>query len=357
MDRPGNATEVEHLIDEATLLIQRGDPEGALARAEAAFARSPGFAPALHARAAALAQLGRFDEARLDYEVALSRGDDDLGLISDAADFFVNRLPGHFGDRRRSLERGLALARRGQKLALRAKDELGVADFALQQGMALSQLGEPKAALQMLDVALSACPGDCDAMLERGFALYDLCRFDEAREQFLEVVRACDDSGWAHQVLGLIAERKGDVRQAERRFALARRLSPDEFPRPIELSPGEFDSAIEDALAALPEQLRFYFSNVAIAVEDLPLEEDLLAADPPFPPSILGMFRGAPLGAKASPDPWNHFPSSIVLYQKNLERVATDRQELIKQIGVTLIHEMGHFLGLDDDDLCERGLE
>ena len=56
-------------------------------------------------------------------------------------------------------------------------------------------------------------------------------------------------------------------------------------------------------------------------------------------------------------DPWSHFPSSIVLYQKNLERYARGRAELIEQIGITLVHEVGHFLGLDEEELWERGLD
>jgi predicted Zn-dependent protease with MMP-like domain len=69
------------------------------------------------------------------------------------------------------------------------------------------------------------------------------------------------------------------------------------------------------------------------------------------------MFRGAPLGEKGSMDPWSHFPSSIVLYQQNLERAARSRQELIDEIRVTLLHEVGHFLGLDEEQLWERGLD
>ena len=114
---------------------------------------------------------------------------------------------------------------------------------------------------------------------------------------------------------------------------------------------------MEDALADLPECVRSYLANVAIAVEELPSDEDLLASAPPLSPAILGLFRGAPYGQKASMDPWSHFPSSIVLYQRNLERFARSRPELIEQIGVTLIHEVGHFLGLDEDELYARGLE
>ena len=56
-------------------------------------------------------------------------------------------------------------------------------------------------------------------------------------------------------------------------------------------------------------------------------------------------------------DPWSHFPSGIVLYQKNLERLVRSREELLREIGVTLVHEVGHFLGLDEEELWERGLE
>ena len=74
-------------------------------------------------------------------------------------------------------------------------------------------------------------------------------------------------------------------------------------------------------------------------------------ADPPLSPTILGLFRGAPYGQKVSADPWSHLPSSIVLYQRNLERAVADREELEEQIAITLVHEVGHFLGLDEEEL------
>ncbi len=357
MRRPVESVpELELLVDEAADCFDRGDLSGALERAEAARARSPRFAPALHFRAAALAELGRIEEARLAYEEALSADESDLDLLASAAEFFVNRVQEASTDRE-WLERGLELARRGSKLARKARGSEIATEFAVLEGMALSQLGEPREALARLEGALAAHPDHLEAMLERGFALYELCRFDDAREQLVQVIRRSPDEAWAHHTLGLIAERLGDPKEAERCFARARRLEPDEFPEPVELSPEAFDSAVENSLAALPEQVRTYLSNVAIAVEDLPAEEDLLGSEPPLSPSILGVFRGAPLGQKGSMDPWSHFPSSIVLYQRNLARFARDRRELIEQIGITLIHEVGHFLGLDEEDLWELGLE
>ena len=56
-------------------------------------------------------------------------------------------------------------------------------------------------------------------------------------------------------------------------------------------------------------------------------------------------------------DPWSHFPSSIVLYQDNLQRFARTREELVEEIAITLQHEVGHFLGLDEEELERLGLD
>jgi predicted Zn-dependent protease with MMP-like domain/Tfp pilus assembly protein PilF len=352
----GTAGRTDRLLEEAASAFEDGEPARALELSESACAADPRSISALHYRAAALAELGRLDEACEAYQAALARGPDDVDLLFDAADFFVNRAQPPEADRE-WLERGLALARRGSQLARKLReDDLGP-ELGLVEAVALNQLGLPKEALARLDAVLAALPRDVDALLERAFSLYELCRFDAAAAQLEEVVRIEPDQAWAHHYLGLLAERRGDAREAERCFARARRASPQDFPKPVSLSPEAFDAAVEDALASLPEAVRQYLGNVAIAVEDLPADDDLLASDPPLSPSILGVFRGSPYGQKGSMDPWSHFPSSIVLYQKNLERFARDKKELVEQIGITLIHEVGHFLGLDEEDLWERGLE
>lgn len=349
-------SEADRLVDEAADAFEAGDVDRALARAEEALRLDPGSLPAAHYRAAALAGLGRAEEAAEAYRLALESAPDDLDLVVDAADFLVNRAQGREADRE-LLERGLVLARRGLKAARRAGAPEIAAELRLVEGVALSQLGDARGALACFEAVLRELPDDVDAMLERGFALFELLRLDEARAQLEAVLRQSPDEAWAWHALGLLAERQGDRREAERRLARARRLAPDDFPRPVELAPAAFDAVVEEALAALPEPIRRYLSNVAIAVEDLPSDDDLSESDPPLSPSILGIFRGAALPHKASMDPWSHFPSSIVLYQRNLQRFARDRKELVEQIGITLIHEVGHFLGLDEEQLWERGLE
>jgi predicted Zn-dependent protease with MMP-like domain/Flp pilus assembly protein TadD len=354
--RPERDPEVERLVEESAEAFEDEDFERALAAADEAIRAEPRSVPALHYRAAALAELGRLDEAREAYDRALSAGKDDTDLVYGAADFHLNALQDGEEDRD-ALERGLDLARRGWKLARKAGDRAEAADFAWLEGVALNQLGRSTEALARLDEALAALPESVDVRLERGFALYELCRIDEAREELLRAEKIDPEEPWTQHTLGLVAERRGDAKEADRRFARARKLAPDEFPKPAALSHEAFDQAVEDALASMPESVRRYLSNVAITVEDLPSDDDLLASDPPLSPAILGLFRGAPWGQKASMDPWSHFPSAIVLYQRNLERFARSRKDLIEQIGITLIHEVGHFLGLDEDELWARGLE
>ncbi|MGC3999668.1 MAG: metallopeptidase family protein [Anaeromyxobacter sp.] len=354
-DVRGRGAELERLLEVAAEAYEAGRLEEALARAEEALRAEPRAVAALHYRAASLAGLGHQEEARQAYATALRQDRDDLDLLAGAADFLLNGL-GDDEAERVDLEEALALAERGSKLSRKARAPDRQAEFAWLEGVALNQLGQPEEALARLAVAEREGP-QVDVLLEKGFALHELSRFDEAHAALAAAEALDPEDAWIQHTLGLVAERRGAAEEARQRFARARRLSPDEFPKPVALSQAAFDAAVEDALTDLPEPVRRYLANVAITVEDLPSDDDLRGSDPPLSPAILGLFRGAPYGQKASMDPWSHFPSSIVLYQKNLERFARSRTELIEQIGVTLIHEVGHFLGLDEDELYERGLE
>ncbi len=354
---PSRTSSPGELLESAERAFDAGRFEEALRRAEEAIRAEARSVAAHHFRAAALAELGRLDEALDAYEAALALDRDDLDLLLGAADFHVNLLQEDEADRE-LVERGIELARRGAKLARKKADDAGlVGEFRWLEAAGLNQLGLSREALRVLQDAEAALPDSVEVLLEKGFALYELCRFDDARAALLRAEAVDPDEPWTQHYLGLVAERSGDDEEARRRFARARKLDPDAFPRPIALSPEAFDQAVEDALASLPDAVRRYLSNVAITVEDQPSDDDLLASDPPLSPAILGIFRGAPFGQKASMDPWSHFPSAIVLYQRNLERFARSRAELIEQIGITLIHEVGHFLGLDEEELWARGLE
>lgn len=345
--------ELDALIAESMSLWERGELEASLAAAERACELAPGSSAAHHCRAAALLDLDRVEEAIEACEAGLEADPDDPEAILYGADFYLTAAPGDPD----AIAISLKLSRRGLKLARELGDEELEAELLLLEGSAHEQHGELQAALESVEAALAILGDDAEAELERGLLLFELCRFDPAREQLLRLERS-DDKGVAaaaHHHLGLIEERRGDLDAAAKRFARARKLAPEDYPQPVRLSPPEFDETVEAALAGLPERIREYLRNVAITVEEIPADHDL-QGDPPLSPMILGVFRGSPLGEKSGIDPWSQLPSSIVLYQKNLERFAPTRDELIEQIKVTLLHEVGHFLGLDEEELWERGL-
>ena len=95
---------------------------------------------------------------------------------------------------------------------------------------------------------------------------------------------------------------------------------------------------------------------IKIEIADLPDPADLAAVKPPFPPTILGLYRG-PVGKAHTVPASDGEAPSIVLYRKNLARAVKSRAELSEQIRDTLLHEIGHLEGLDEDDLRRRGME
>jgi predicted Zn-dependent protease with MMP-like domain len=159
----------------------------------------------------------------------------------------------------------------------------------------------------------------------------------------------------AHHHLGLLLEREGRWKQAQAHFDKARALAPEEFPQPPLPSEEEFRVAVERAVAALPEDMRRDLHGVPVRAEELPAEEDLLSGQPPLSPAILGLFRGPPLSEPC--DGLETPCRSVALYRRNLARVVRTREELLEQIEVTLLHEVGHLRGEDDHELAARGLE
>lgn len=345
--------DVEARLDAVAEAFEAREFDTALARADGLLAEAPDVPEALHYRAAALVELGALEDAARAYGRALKAAPEDLEILLGAVDCLVSRA----GEDREAIEEGLSLCARGRKLAQRADDVELLFEFLLLEGVGLNQLGECERALASLEAALEHMPRSVDAQVERGIALFELCRFPDAQAAFERVLKDAPEDPWPYHYLGLLAERRGDAKEAKKRFARAQQLAPEEFPPPVALSEADFDGALEDAVKALPAHVKQYLDNVTIAVEDIPSDSDLLGESPPLSPCILGVFRGTPVGERSVTNAYDHFPASIVLYQKNLERFARTREELIEQIGITVMHEVGHLMGLDEDDLWQRGLD
>lgn len=110
-----------------------------------------------------------------------------------------------------------------------------------------------------------------------------------------------------------------------------------------------FVKLVEEALDSIPREFRRRIRNVAVLVEDMPPNQ-------PSPQSgkqrrlLLGLFHGVPTTKKSIFDlPTG--PDHIVLYQKNIEAVCSTEAEVREQIRLTLIHELGHYFGMDENQL------
>jgi predicted Zn-dependent protease with MMP-like domain len=103
----------------------------------------------------------------------------------------------------------------------------------------------------------------------------------------------------------------------------------------------------------LPPDIRALARGVAVHYERTPAA-DVLAEG--FEPDILGLFTGAPHGEEASQA--SPTPPQILLYLDNLWDFAEDDLEVFREeVRVTYLHELGHYLGWDEDELAARGLE
>ena len=330
--------------------------EDALACAAQAAAALPRSADAQSERGAALSALGRYDEARFAYAKALALDPDHPDALLGAADLYITRVV----PSRDANELGFEYARRGHSNARKQKNKELTGQFALLEAMALNGLGRNREALDRADEALSQVEDeDGEALFERASALYELCRFDEARKEFTKLLHyPSPKDAYAHHYLGLLLERDGKQALADAEFAAARKLSPEDFPLEVPIGRDEFRKIVDDEVKALSGEDRRDLAGIPIETQEIPDLEDLVASDPPLSPAILGLFRGPPKGEACPPPDEDPGPCrAIVLYRKNLARVVADRAELIRQAHVTLVHEIGHLRGEDDVQLAARGLE
>jgi predicted Zn-dependent protease with MMP-like domain len=110
-----------------------------------------------------------------------------------------------------------------------------------------------------------------------------------------------------------------------------------------------FIKVVEDSLDLLPEKFRSRIQNVAILVEDFPPNQ-LLPQPGQQRRMLLGIFHGVPATKKGVFDVPTG-PAHIVLYQKNIEAVGASEAEVRQQIRQTLMHELGHYFGMTEEQL------
>jgi predicted Zn-dependent protease with MMP-like domain/Tfp pilus assembly protein PilF len=226
------------------------------------------------------------------------------------------------------------------------------ADAALLKAEAELALGRDQQAVStMEDLDVSDC--EVPALLIRaGQIYYEIDDIDRARTSFERALERTPEQAAAHHGLGCVYEAVGDRERMIEHWLETLRLDREEPLPEWHISAEEFAEVAECAMAELPEHVRDRLGNVPVLVEELPTVDWVREG---IDPRVLGLFSGVPLPEKsalaASPA-----LDSIHLFQHNLERTCRDRDELLEEIRITVLHETGHFFGLDDDDLGQLGL-
>ena len=332
------------LLEQAGRDFEKGRYEDALECAREATRIDGNSVAAHHFRGAALAELGHIEDARTAYARALALDPDDPEVLRSVADLHVRRLGG-----RDDLELALEYVHRAMPRAQRSKDKPLLKELYLLQAMALDDLGRPGEALTAANRSLEYDAKDREARREKGVALFELCHFDQAKVELSKLAGEEPDA-WAEHYLGLIAERAQDDVAAAEHFARAQKLDPDAF-KAVALAPASaFQKIVQEEVDKLPPDIKKGLAKSNFAIEDLPEVSDLVATDPPLSPGILGLFRPPPDSASSEAKP------TILLYRRNLARAAHNDDELHREVRDTLMHEVGHLNGEDDEQLRDRGL-
>jgi predicted Zn-dependent protease with MMP-like domain len=115
----------------------------------------------------------------------------------------------------------------------------------------------------------------------------------------------------------------------------------------------QFKSLVAEAIDTIPARFAREVKNVAIVIEDEPPDELLEEMEIGPDDTLLGLYQGVPLTERG----WGHgntLPDRIILFQQTIEEECEgDEEEIVVAIGETLIHELGHYFGLSEDEIME----
>lgn len=111
----------------------------------------------------------------------------------------------------------------------------------------------------------------------------------------------------------------------------------------VDVSLERFEELVDDALDTIPDELAAMVHNLVVLVEEEP--------PPGEPEDLLGLYDGSTLGLDAA----GHLPDQVFLFRGPLMDFCATEEELVKEIRVTVVHEIGHHFGIDDARLHELG--
>lgn len=119
------------------------------------------------------------------------------------------------------------------------------------------------------------------------------------------------------------------------------------------IRPKEFDALVRQAIEGIPDAFRPYLERVVIDVEETPDRATLRDLEVDDPRDLLGVYLGRPLTEQSVEIAG--IPDRIVLYRANILRMCRTTDEVVEEVRATVLHEIGHHFGLDEDDLDALG--
>jgi predicted Zn-dependent protease with MMP-like domain len=119
----------------------------------------------------------------------------------------------------------------------------------------------------------------------------------------------------------------------------------------VVVSVERFEALVADALDSIPPEFADEMENVAIIVDDWPTAEQLAGRDG----TLLGLYEGIDLPGRSPLAYSGVMPDRITIFRGPLCELARDEADLARQVRVTVLHEVGHYFGLDDERLHELG--
>lgn len=114
----------------------------------------------------------------------------------------------------------------------------------------------------------------------------------------------------------------------------------------MEMTREEFEDAVRDALDEIPRDLAAQIDNVVVLVED-----DAPADDP----ELLGLYEGTPLTERGAWWAAGALPDRITIYRNPTLAICETREDVVEEVVITVVHEVAHFFGIDDERLHELG--
>lgn len=108
------------------------------------------------------------------------------------------------------------------------------------------------------------------------------------------------------------------------------------------------------ALDRIPEELRLRLDNVDIVVDDAPSKEQLVGSGIEEGNLLLGLYEGLPLTERYNYD--MVLPDKITLFQRPIESICQTDEDIIREVQITVVHEVAHHFGIDDHRLHQFGL-